>query len=138
MFASVFRAVKAALLYMRAGTSLEKANYELAAAQMLESRHLLRERASKPSLFSFDLRASEIYIKLGDMTRALECARSASKKIVAYKALTANDRNYLLDYCDQVIMDASQEDELPNFRLMKDDYHLVSARYRNEYPLVWD
>lgn len=134
----IFSAIKAAVLYVKAGTSRGNGNYELARQQIEAAKQMIGSKYSKPSQYFLDLRASEIYLKLGKTDAAIDHARKAMDKIARNPSLKEADRLYLQDFCEHLCLDAAGDDRPLSYRLHHSDYGSVSARYRRDYPLHWE
>jgi hypothetical protein len=130
------RSIESALLYVKAGTSAEKQDYEKAREQIERAIVGLGSKARRPGLFYIFIRAAQIAEKLGNTQAVLKNVLLAEAGIKANTGLRAKDRLYLLDYCDVLTADALGVTNPPP-QLSESDYASVTARYRRSYPLIW-
>ena len=130
------RAIRAAILYVKAGDSAQRRDYVRAREQIEEVFRLIGPKAERRGLFYLHLRAAQISEELGDSNDALDRARTASILIEANTRLGPADRSYLLDYCDLLVGDITG---VP-VSLLRVGPELtgVKPRYTREYPIVWN
>lgn len=128
--------IRAAILYTKAGNSVDRRDYETAKEQMEKVWKLLGKKADRCSLFEFDLRTADIYRHTNQIELAISSARFAKDKIIRNSKLSPADKNYLLDYSDILIAEITGEDIL-EVQLRSEDCSRVSKRYMRYFPLAW-
>lgn len=115
---------------------MDAKDYLKAKGQIEGAIGLIGDRALKPSLFEFFLRAGQITEKLSETEACLDYVRIARAGVEMWRRLRSADRSYLLDYCDLFEADACNS-PYPPLRLSESEYASVTPRYRRQYPIIW-
>jgi hypothetical protein len=136
MILNPIKAIRAALLCIRARSEREKGRFGEAKGKLNAAFALIGAKAQDPRLFYLHILAAEVELKLGNKDVAFAHASSAVNAIEKNRSLGSANQAYLLDYCGILLREAGGSDS--TVRLTSDEYGQVSLRFRRQYPLLWD